>query len=92
MVYNSLQFIFIYPFLFLFYHLIPGRFGKARNYFNIIVTFLVAGCDFLKSDNISQLKWIRNWYDRKGAEIFQDVDPSEKYKMMSYTYRYNYSH
>ena len=58
----------------------------------IVIYDLVAGYDLLKGDNMRQLKWIRNWYDRKGiAEIFQDVDPMEKYKMMSYTYRYNSS-
>ena len=58
----------------------------------IIIYDVVAGYDLLKSDNMSQLKWIRNWYDRKGIpELFQDVEPSEKYKMMSQTYRYNSS-
>ncbi len=58
----------------------------------VIIYDVVTGYDLLKSDNKNQLKWLRNWYDRKGvAEIFQDVDPSEKYKMMSYTYRYNSS-
>ena len=58
----------------------------------VIIYDVVASYDLLKSDNSSQLKWIRNWYGRKGvAELFQDVDSSEKYKMMSHTYRYNSS-
>ena len=39
MVYNSLQFIFVYPFLFLLYHLIPGRYGKARNIYLLLVSY-----------------------------------------------------
>ena len=39
MVYNSLQFIFVYPFLFLLYHLIPGRYGKARNMYLLLVSY-----------------------------------------------------
>lgn len=66
--------------------------ATERHQPKIIIYDVVAGYDLLKSDNMSQLKWIRNWYDRKGiAELFQDVEPSEKYKMMSQTYRYNSS-
>ena len=39
MVYNSLQFIIVYPFLFLLYHLIPERYGKARNLYLLVVSY-----------------------------------------------------
>lgn len=41
-------------------------------------------------DNHRYLTWLKQHYDRNGiADIFESVDPTEKYKMSSRLYRYN---
>jgi len=41
-------------------------------------------------DNRRFLGWLRAYYNRPGiADIFKDIDSTEKYKMLSYMYRYN---
>lgn len=41
-------------------------------------------------DNHKYLGWLRAYYDRKGIpEVFESVDETEKYKMISQMYRYN---
>lgn len=41
-------------------------------------------------DNHKYLSWLKSHYERDGiAEIFESVDKTEKYKMMSKMYRYN---
>lgn len=47
--------------------------------------------DLLKGeDNHRFLGWLRAYYDKPGIEeIFEDVDVTEKYKMMCQMYRYN---
>lgn len=43
-----------------------------------------------ESDNSTSLKYLRAYYDKKGVpEIFESIDPTEKYKMHSKLYRYN---
>ena len=44
MVFNSLQFIIIYPFLFLMYHFIPERHVKARNLYLLIASYALYVC------------------------------------------------
>lgn len=45
---------------------------------------------FIGEDNHRYLTWLKQHYDRKGiSDIFESVDPTEKYKMMSRLYRYN---
>lgn len=66
---------------------------RERHVPKIIILDLVTGYDVLKKgDNSQQLAWLRNRFDREGmAELFYDVDPSYKYKMLSSCYRYNSS-
>lgn len=47
--------------------------------------------DLLKeSDNSTSLKYLRAYYDKEGIpEVFESIDPAEKYKMYSRLYRYN---
>ncbi len=46
--------------------------------------------DLLQGDNHQSLKWLRAYYDCEGiAEVFESIDSSEKYKMLSQMYRYN---
>jgi len=47
--------------------------------------------DLLKGeDNCKYLGWLRSEYDNDDVKrIFEDVDPMEKYKMLSMMYRYN---
>ena len=41
-------------------------------------------------DNSKYLGWLRSEYDQEGVKkVFEDIDPTEKYKMMSMMYRYN---
>ena len=45
---------------------------------------------FIGDDNHRYLTWLKQHYDRDGiADIFESVDPTEKYKMKSQLYRYN---
>lgn len=45
---------------------------------------------FVGYDNHRFLTWLKQHYERNGiAEIFESVDPIEKYKMVSQLYRYN---
>lgn len=45
---------------------------------------------FVGDDNHRYLTWLKSHYERNGiAEIFNSVDCTEKYKMMSQMYRYN---
>ena len=45
---------------------------------------------FIGDDNHRYLTWLRQHYERDGiAGIFESVDPTEKYKMLSQMYRYN---
>lgn len=66
---------------------------RERHVPKIIILDLVTGYDVLKKgDNSQQLAWLKNRFDREGmAELFYDVDPSYKYKMLSSCYRYNSS-
>ena len=41
MVFNSFQFILVYPFLFLIYYAIPARWGRARNIFLLILSYIL---------------------------------------------------
>ena len=41
MLYNSLNFIVLFPCIFLLYYAIPARYGKARNVFLLVVSYLL---------------------------------------------------
>ena len=41
MIFNSLNFIVLFPFIFLLYYAIPARYGKARNLFLLLVSYLL---------------------------------------------------
>ena len=41
MIYNSLNFIVLFPFIFLLYYAIPARYGKVRNVFLLVVSYLL---------------------------------------------------
>ena len=41
MIFNSLNFIVLFPFIFLLYYAIPARYGKARNLFLLLVSHLL---------------------------------------------------
>lgn len=57
----------------------------------MIVYDISLSFDFCKGEsNQKYLGWLRADYDRPGVkEIFAVIDPTEKYKMMSWLYRYN---
>ena len=45
---------------------------------------------FVGDDNHRYLTWLKQHYERNGiADIFESVDPTEKYKMICQLYRYN---
>lgn len=54
---------------------------------------ITPGFDLLiKEDNHKYLGWLKVYYDRTGIpEVFESVDNTEKYKMLSRMYRYNSS-
>lgn len=63
---------------------------RERHQPKIIILDLVAGFDLLEGYNEQQLGLLKNRYRREGmAELFNDVDPSTKVKMLSSTYPYN---
>ena len=39
MIFNSFNFLILYPFIFLFYYVIPARYKKIRNYYLLIVSY-----------------------------------------------------
>ncbi|MBP5388631.1 MAG: MBOAT family protein [Prevotella sp.] len=44
MIYNSLRFIFLYPLLFLVYHIIPARYNSIRNLYLLAVSYALYIC------------------------------------------------
>lgn len=48
--------------------------------------------DCLQGDNHRYLGWLKLYYEREGiSDIFQEVDETEKIKMLSLMYKYNYN-
>lgn len=68
------------------YQLICQRYTPKLLLYDVTPGFdLLAG-----DDNHKYLGWLRAYYDNKGIpEVFESVDPLEKYKMISAMYRYN---
>lgn len=64
---------------------------KERYQPKMIIYDLTPEFDIYEGDaNQRYLGWLRADYDRPGVkEIFLDIDPAEKYKMMSMLYRFN---
>lgn len=45
---------------------------------------------YISEDNHKYLGWIRSEYEKEYIKkIFEDIDPTEKYKQLSFMYRYN---
>lgn len=58
----------------------------------MIIYDVIPSFDMEKDDYTKYLEWQKRWYDKPGvAEIFHDLYPLEKYKMLSNLYRYNTS-
>lgn len=57
----------------------------------VVIYDVSPGFDLLVGeDNHRYLTWLKQHYDRDGiADIFESVDETEKYKMLSQLYRYN---
>lgn len=68
------------------YQLMCQRYRPKLVIYDVLPSF-----DLLVSDdNHKYLSWIKSKYDRKGiADVFESVDSTEKYKMLSQMYRYN---
>jgi hypothetical protein len=65
---------------------------RERHQPKYIILDVVPGYDLLPGKNDQQLIWLKNRYDRDGmGELFQDVDPKNRFKMFSKAYRYNSS-
>ena len=64
---------------------------KERYKPKMIIYDISPGFDLLiGEDNSKYLGWLRSEYDHEGIQkVFEDIDPTEKYKMMSMMYRYN---
>ena len=56
----------------------------------VVILDVTAGYDLLPSDNHASLGWLKPHYNRDGiADIFTDIDPVERWKMLCASYRYN---
>lgn len=65
---------------------------NQRYHPNVVIYDIANSFDLLTGDNHKYLKWIKAYYDKEGIyEVFDSVDPIEKYKMISQMYRYNSS-
>ena len=63
---------------------------KDRHQPRIIIQDVTPGFDLMVNDNHKYLGWLKTHYDKECVRpIFDDVDDTEKYKMMSYLYRNN---
>ena len=64
---------------------------KERYHPKMIIYDVYPGFDLLVGkDNTKYLGWLRSEYDDEDIKrIFEDTDPSEKYKMQSMMYRHN---
>ncbi len=55
-----------------------------------LIIYDVTGFDMHKSDNTKFLSGLKHYYNREGiSEIFNDIQPNEKFKMYSKMYQYN---
>lgn len=69
-----------------------GRYSLIRQRYQpkMVVYDIEIAYDILKDDNTRYLGFLRPFYDEKGIDsIFNSVSLTEKYKMLSYLYRYN---
>lgn len=64
---------------------------KERHLPKMIIYDVSPGFDLLiGEDNSKFLGWLKSEYDNESVkQIFENIDPTEKYKMMSMMYRYN---
>lgn len=64
---------------------------KKKHHPKMIIYDVNPSFDLLRGeDNNRYLGWLRSEYDNKDIKkVFEDIDPTEKYKMQSMMYRYN---
>ena len=64
---------------------------KGRHCPKVIIYDVTPGFDLIAGDdNHRYLGWLRSEYENESVkEIFEEIDPIEKYKMQSMMYRYN---
>lgn len=63
---------------------------KDRHHPKVIIYELMPEYDIYQGDNTKHLGWLKGIYDNPSVrEEFDEIDSKEKYKMMSYLYRYN---
>lgn len=64
--------------------------AKERHQPKIIIQDVATSFDLLKNDNHKYLGWLKARYNRNGiSKIFDDIDKTERYKMLCQSYRYN---
>lgn len=70
-----------------------GRWGMIKDRYapKLVIYDVTPSFDLLGGDDDHKyLKWLRSYYDRECVrEVFEDVDETEKFKMLSNLYRYN---
>lgn len=69
-----------------------GRYKLAQRKHQpkLIIYDIEVNYDFLKNDNLKYLGFLKPFYDVPGIDsLFWEVNPTERYKMLSKTYRYN---
>lgn len=63
---------------------------KERHQPKIIIQDVNPNFDLMVNDNHKYLGWLKSHYNKECLHaIFEDIDKTEKYKMMSHLYRYN---
>lgn len=63
---------------------------KERHMPKLVIYDVNPDFDLFKGDNYKYLGWLKSEYDNERVKrIFEDIDPTEKFKMQSMMYRYN---
>jgi len=56
-----------------------------------VIVYDLSGFDVNPDDHSTYLGWLKPYYNRNGvAEIIDDIDPLEKYKLQSHLYQWNF--
>lgn len=56
-----------------------------------LIIYDLSGFDIMRDDHSTYMGWLRAYYDKECVQnVFDDLDPIEKYKMFSNLYRWNF--
>ena len=76
------------PFMYARYKMITERYKPKVIFYDVYLTYDLA--ETAAFPNTRNLKWLKAYYNRNGVgDVFQSIESTSKYKMMSRMYRYN---